>query len=461
MLVTGLHALAAYAEPDAAPWSAKVHCAWNTPNLHCQFRPLTPVTIQGVELAVDGASPQVIGWQPFASDGATSVMLWLVDVSNPARAATVARQQQLLTNWATTLRPWQQAGLAVFAENLEMLAPLDSTLSTLTASLEQLVARGHSTAFYRSLLDGIALLARASGERKSLWVFSDAMAEDTAYRYDDVLQAARAANIMVIGLGYPEKDSQRPALQRLQRLAEETGGYFAAAPTKGTVSSETFAEIMAITEGGGSFTQELPRLDDELTLRLIAADSVLEKTFRAQELTTTQSSGLSASPSHDQAPTTAPSSENADSAPDPAPYFSLESVATWLWWVGLGIAAVVLLSVLFVIVRRVRATQTPLLALIEQPDSGQEFPIYSAAYRIGRAADNNLQLENDSVSAYHAELQQRRDGVFSISDLDSTNGVLVNGEQISSQVLRDGDLIELGEVRLRFREAPPWGSSRP
>jgi hypothetical protein len=417
---------------------------------------------------VDGASPQVIGWQPFASDGATSAMLWLVDVSNPARAATVARQQQLLKNWVTTLRPWQRAGLAAFAEDLAVLAPVDSAPATLTEALDKLVARGHSTAFYRSLLDGIALLERVEGARKSLWVFSDAMAEDTAYRYDDVLQAAQTARIMIIGLGYPERDSQRPALQRLQRLAEETGGYFAAALTKGTLTPETFAEIMAITEGGGSFSQELPSFNEVLTLRLIAAGGVFEKTFTAEALSVTQSSkpttrlaAKSSSPPLQTDPTTAssPSGTTEPLSSQASPDFA-DSMGAWQWWAGLGAATIALLFILFIIGRRLRTTRSPLLALIEQPDSGQEFAVYSPAYRIGRAADNDLHLDNDSVSAYHAELRQRRDGVFSISDLDSTNGVWVNSKQVSSQTLRDGDLLELGEVRLRFREAPLWGDGR-
>jgi len=360
----------------------------------------------------------------------------------------------------TTLRSWQQAGLAAFSEDLAVLAPVDSAPTTLKEALDQLVARGHSTAFYRSLLDGIALLERVESERKSLWVFSDAMAEDTAYRYDDVLQAAQTAGIMIVGLGYPERDSQRPALQRLQRLAEETGGYFAAAPTKGTLPPETFAEIMAITEGGGNFTQELLNFNDLLTVRLIAADGVFEKTFTAPELTTAQSTGLTTPPPSDTAPIPEPFPNTADPTSDTSSNYSTETVDAWLWWVGLGAAAIVLLFILFVIGRRLRTTRSPLLALIEQPDSGQEFAVYSPAYRIGRAADNNLKLDNDSVSAYHAELQQRRDGVFSVSDLDSTNGVWVNGKQVSSQTLRDGDLLELGEVRLRFREAPLWGNDR-
>ncbi|NJN47895.1 MAG: FHA domain-containing protein [Candidatus Competibacteraceae bacterium] len=226
---------------------------------------------------------------------------------------------------------------------------------------------------------------------------------------------------------------------------------------------------MTITEGGGSFTLEMPGFNDQLTLRFIAADSVFETTFTGQELTSAQSIRSTAGPEGESpAPlplktdptTTASSSGSVAPSSNPTSPDALEAVNAWLWWAGLGAAGVVLLLLWFVIRRHLRATRSPLLALIEQPDSGQEFAVDSAIYRIGRAADNNLQLDNDSVSAYHAELRQRRDGVFSIADLDSTNGVWVNGKQVSSQALRDGDLFELGEVRLRFREAPPWGNDR-
>ena len=44
-------------------------------------------------------------------------------------------------------------------------------------------------------------------------------------------------------------------------------------------------------------------------------------------------------------------------------------------------------------------------------------------------------------------------GVFTIMDLNTENGVIVNGEKVTRAELLDHDLIELGEVRLRFRIA--------
>ncbi len=71
--------------------------------------------------------------------------------------------------------------------------------------------------------------------------------------------------------------------------------------------------------------------------------------------------------------------------------------------------------------------------------------------RLGRAPDNDISLDNDSVSGCHAEVYHLPDGAFQICDLNSTNGTWVNGKRIKIQILSNGDVVELGEVRLHFR----------
>ncbi len=65
-----------------------------------------------------------------------------------------------------------------------------------------------------------------------------------------------------------------------------------------------------------------------------------------------------------------------------------------------------------------------------------------------------MPLNNTSVSAYHAEIQRRRDGTFIVTDLDSLNGVAINDEPVDVGRLDDGDIVDLGEVRFRFRLNP-------
>ncbi len=80
-----------------------------------------------------------------------------------------------------------------------------------------------------------------------------------------------------------------------------------------------------------------------------------------------------------------------------------------------------------------------------------ELRLRSALCRMGRSPDNDISFDNDSVSGRHAEVYYLPDGSFQICDVGSTNGTWVNGQQIQSQLLKNGDVVELGEVRLHFR----------
>jgi hypothetical protein len=61
-----------------------------------------------------------------------------------------------------------------------------------------------------------------------------------------------------------------------------------------------------------------------------------------------------------------------------------------------------------------------------------------------------ISLKNETISSHHAEIQRRRTGDVFIVDLASANGVFVNENKITQMQLISGDVIELGEVRLRF-----------
>ncbi|HEY3658927.1 MAG TPA: FHA domain-containing protein [Steroidobacteraceae bacterium] len=82
--------------------------------------------------------------------------------------------------------------------------------------------------------------------------------------------------------------------------------------------------------------------------------------------------------------------------------------------------------------------------------------------RIGRAPGCEIQVESSSVSRHHALLHMSSRDVI-IEDLNSTNGVLVNGRKVSRQPLNDGDLLTIGDAQFRMNlrlaprvlEAPP------
>jgi hypothetical protein len=82
--------------------------------------------------------------------------------------------------------------------------------------------------------------------------------------------------------------------------------------------------------------------------------------------------------------------------------------------------------------------------------------VLSRRTRIGRAAGCELQIESGSVSRHHALIVVGpREAV--IEDLNSTNGVLVNGRKVSRQPLNDGDAVTIGDIQFRYfaRQAHP------
>jgi pSer/pThr/pTyr-binding forkhead associated (FHA) protein len=94
----------------------------------------------------------------------------------------------------------------------------------------------------------------------------------------------------------------------------------------------------------------------------------------------------------------------------------------------------------------------PKLVVLGEPAAGAEFTLSKSALRIGRDERLDIWIDHKSISHEHAEVQVR-DGKVTVFDLESANGVCVNGVRATRAVLESGDILELGEVRFRFLPA--------
>lgn len=75
---------------------------------------------------------------------------------------------------------------------------------------------------------------------------------------------------------------------------------------------------------------------------------------------------------------------------------------------------------------------------------------------VGKSADADLTVDDPAVSRFHAAIE-RVGAAWSIRDLGSTNGTLINGKRLAGErVLRDGDEILLGRTRLVYRDRSTW-----
>ena len=75
---------------------------------------------------------------------------------------------------------------------------------------------------------------------------------------------------------------------------------------------------------------------------------------------------------------------------------------------------------------------------------------------VGRASDNELMLNDQSVSKIHAALLMTTEGSLLVADTGSSNGTYINGRRISygeSRVIEEGDVVGFGNVEVRLRKS--------
>ena len=68
---------------------------------------------------------------------------------------------------------------------------------------------------------------------------------------------------------------------------------------------------------------------------------------------------------------------------------------------------------------------------------------------IGRKASNDIQIDNLAISGEHAAVVTILNDSF-LEDLNSTNGTLVNGQTVKKHFLKNGDVVELGQYKLKY-----------
>jgi len=94
--------------------------------------------------------------------------------------------------------------------------------------------------------------------------------------------------------------------------------------------------------------------------------------------------------------------------------------------------------------------------LVVNPDTAEEWVIelYPGAVTLGRGGENDFPIEHPSVSSSHCRISTSDAGVW-LKDLGSTAGTYADGELVEELKLKPGQLIQLGEVVMRFYSDTP------
>ncbi len=89
------------------------------------------------------------------------------------------------------------------------------------------------------------------------------------------------------------------------------------------------------------------------------------------------------------------------------------------------------------------------LRVLDGADRGQVFGELCPPITIGREDGNSVQLNDERISRFHLKIQEDQAKLV-LTDLESTNGTRVNGEDTQLRILRFGDVISVGKSVLLF-----------
>lgn len=89
------------------------------------------------------------------------------------------------------------------------------------------------------------------------------------------------------------------------------------------------------------------------------------------------------------------------------------------------------------------------LRVLDGADRGKVFENLEPPITIGREEGNSVQLNDERISRFHIKIQEDQEKLV-LTDLESTNGTRVNGEDTHLRILRYGDVINVGRSVLLF-----------
>ena len=446
---------------EALGLDEKLALSCNQPSaiqLHCNYRLREGGELQTALGQWRGLNIQAeLGTRYPQADDNTALLL-LVDTSDPARAPALRAAIAHISTLLAAAPQHLKIGLASFDSDLRLLAPIGSDRAALLANSTQLLANGRTTELYRNVGEALRVLSKSPATRKVLWVLSDGLAEDYAYHHEDIIALARNHNVIINSIGYPRSIPQSVALQTLRRLSSDSGGQFLQTTFPAfNLPADSLPRALSLLDNGGQLTFDLRPLvakggagASELSLsfqtheqQLAAVVPIVLPTIKAQATAETAPA---------QAAMPLPRTTAGRAA------HGLNAVQVWPWFsslVAISLAILGAVTLLYLRVKRApqlvrNATAKPLAWLLLAEAPFTRHAVDRLPWRIGRAGNNDFTLTDHSVSRLHAEVRGNQLGGVTLHDLRSLNGVFVNDTRIEAVELSDGDVLDIGDVRMRF-----------
>lgn len=476
-------------------------------SVSCDVRFADPSLVPGapgkIEVVWPDGTREEAAFNAYNPNEQTTAWFIAFDRSKSLKANTVKIIREDFGKIIASLRSKEKMGIATFADTLDVAADIGASREQLLEALNTLQPIGDKTLIYQLAIGALDVLSQFDADRRALVIVTDGKSEDKpSFTWREVVTRANDLGIVVYSIGYSEAQASDHFVNNLQQIANGTQGPHRLArlwQADERMLSPSFAQyFLDFMQNGGNATfsrrepskevsvQIVATIDDgrqistNLTLPPVAAGFIpfIPDAYETEFLITLativvllivllmlllgrrkqqpavaviQGSTIGGGMSE-----IGPSSGegDVDYVGGSHSYESIGESGT--------IGDTVAISrpsdekTQFSSRQSGAASAGSIVYGWLEPidESSKKILIESTTVTIGRHQDNDIQFNASTVHRRHANLHMTAEQEFVITNLsgEDGNGVIVNGDRVETMTLSNGDLIELGDVRVRFHK---------
>lgn len=467
--------------------------------ISCDLRFANPWDAPGspekVEILWPDGKRESVQFNAYNPNENTTAWLLLFDRSKSLGAKSIEVIRDDFGKIISGLRSKEKLGIATFAEDFQLHTKVGAERGELVRILQEIKPVGKKTFIYKSSLEALDVLGGTFADRKALVIISDGISEDPEnITNQDVIEKAQNLGVVIYGIGYSEKPDNDIYLNDLQQMAMRTQGPWQKEPLYNPDSRVLSPRLMQFfldfMQNGGKAIFDHQHPGKDITAKIVATLDDGRQIASRVELPTVF----------------VPAELGILGLPKEYEVLVIAIVA--------GFLVLLLLALLIWLLRRGRSSAAQeeeasevsadelekeetteavintealignppenteivnaedddqptkiisdgvqskaVYAFLEQlGDQSKRIELNSTTMSVGRHKDNDIQFLSSTVHRRHATLHMNAEKAFVITDLsgDTGNGVAINGQRVSTARLESGDLIELGDIRLRFIES--------